>query len=92
MAVHAEPAHKASRRTLATLLLQWGEPATMRPAISQGRDSDVDELRKSIRLCTVTTALFENEQSQGRSVEFDAEGWGLMLAPWDQRVGIMIMC
>jgi superkiller protein 3 len=83
MAVHAEPAREDSRRTLATLLLQCGEPAIARPVISQGCDTDIGELRKSIGLRTVAMALFEDKQSVGEAWSLVQKG--LMLAPWDQR-------
>ncbi|KAH9978973.1 TPR-like protein [Lactifluus volemus] len=75
MAMHAEPAREASRRTLATLLLQCGLPAVARPVISQGRDSDIGELRKSIGLRAVATALSEDEPSLAKRAH---------VAPWDQ--------
>jgi hypothetical protein len=80
--MHAEPAREASRRTLATLLLQCGLPAVARPVISQGRDSDIGELRKSIGLRAVATALFEDEPSLAKAWSLAHKG--LMLAPWDQ--------
>ena len=83
MAVHAEPAREDSRRTLATLLLQCGDPAVARPVIAQVRDNDVGELRKSIGLRAVATALSEDKQSQREAWSLAQKG--VMLAPWDRR-------
>ncbi|KAI9449401.1 TPR-like protein [Lactarius psammicola] len=82
-AVHAEPARENARRELATLLLQTGEPAVARAVISQGRDSDIADLRQSIGLRAVAKALSEDEESL-------KEAWSMahksvMLAPWDRR-------
>ena len=79
----AEPSREDARRTLATLLLQCGEPAFARPVISQGCDCDVGELRKSIGLRAVATALFDDEESLGEARSMAQKG--VVLAPWDRR-------
>ncbi|KAH9058809.1 TPR-like protein [Lactarius vividus] len=82
-AVHAEPAREDARRELATLLLQTGEPAVARAVISQGRDSDIADLRQSIGLRAVAKAHSEDEESlkEARSMAHKS----VMLAPWDRR-------
>jgi thioredoxin-like negative regulator of GroEL len=82
-AVHAEPAREDARRALATLLLQCGEPAVARAVISQGRDSDIGDSRKSIGLRAVATALSGDEKSLGEAWSMALKG--VMLAPWDRR-------
>ncbi|KAH9083896.1 TPR-like protein [Lactarius deliciosus] len=82
-AVHAEPARENARRELATLLLQTGKPAVARAVISQGRDSDIADLRQSIGLRAVAKAHSEDEESL-------KEAWSMahksvILAPWDRR-------
>lgn len=81
--MHVEPAREDARRTLATLLLQCGEPAAARALISQRGDSDIAELRESIGLCAVAKALSEDEESLNEARSMAQKG--VMLAPWDRR-------
>jgi hypothetical protein len=82
-AVHAEPAREDARRTLATLLLQCGEPATARSVISQaGENSDIADLRASIGLRAVARALSGDEE--GLKEAWSLAQKGVMLAPWDR--------
>ena len=62
-AVHVEPAREDARRTLATFLLQCGEPTAARAVISQGgENSDIADLLASIGLRAVATALSDDEE------------------------------
>lgn len=82
-AVYVEPAREDSRRTLATLLLQCGEPAAARAIISQaGENCDIADLRTSIGLRAVAWALSGDEE--GLKVAWSLAQKGVMLAPWDQ--------
>jgi len=82
-AVHVEPAREDARRTLATLLLQCGEPAAARAVISQaGENSDISDLRASIGLRAVARALSGDEE--GLKEAWSLAQKGVMLAPWDR--------
>jgi len=82
-AVHIEPARDDARRTLATLLLQSGEPAAARAVISQGGDSDIADVRASIGLRAVALALSGGEESLKEARKMAQKG--VMLAPWDRK-------
>jgi len=82
-AVYVEPARQDARRTLATLLLQCGEPAAARAVISQaGENSDIADLRASIGLRAVARALSGDEE--GLKAAWSLAQKGVMLAPWDR--------
>ena len=82
-AVHVEPAREDARRTLATLLLQCGEPAAARAVISQGgENSDIADLRASIGLRAVAGVLSDDEE--GLKGAWSMTQKGVMLAPWDR--------
>jgi superkiller protein 3 len=81
--VHVEPAREDARQTLATLLLQCGEPAAARAVISQaGENSDIADLRASIGLAAVARALSGDEE--GLKEAWSLAQKGVMLAPWDR--------
>jgi superkiller protein 3 len=83
-AVHVEPAREEARRTLATLLLQCGEPDAARAIISQGGENgDIADLRASIGLGAVARALSGDEE--GLKEAWSMAQKGVMLAPWDRR-------
>jgi superkiller protein 3 len=83
-AVHVEPAREDAHRTLATLLLQCGEPAAARAVISQaGENGDIAGLRVSIGLRAVGRALSGDEV--GLKEAWSLAQKGVMLAPWDRR-------
>jgi superkiller protein 3 len=82
-AVHFEPAREDARRTLATLLLQCGEPAAARAVISPGgENNDIADLRASIGLRAVARALSGDE---GLEEAWSLAQKGVMLAPWDRK-------
>jgi len=83
-AVHVEPAREDARRTLATLLLQCGEPTAAQAIISQaGENSDIADLRASIGLRVVARALSRDEEDLKEAWSLAQKG--VMLAPWDRR-------
>jgi superkiller protein 3 len=83
-AVHVEPSREDARRTLATLLLQCGEPSAARAVISQGgENSDIADLRASIGLRAVARARSGDEE--GVREAWSLAQKGVMLAPWDRR-------
>ncbi len=82
--MHVEPAREDARRTLATLLLQCGEPAAARAVISQaGEHGDIAVLRVSIGLRAVARELSCDEE--GLKEAWSLAQKGVMLAPWDRR-------
>ena len=85
--VHVDPAHEDARRTLATLLLQCGEPAAARAVISQGSENgDIADLRASIGLLAVARALSDDEE--GLNEAWSLAQKGVMLTP-RERLGIL---
>ena len=83
-AVHVEPAREDARRTLATLLLQCGEPAAAQAVISQGSENgDIADLRASIGLRAVARALSDDEE--GLNEAWSLAQKGVMMAPWDRK-------
>jgi Flp pilus assembly protein TadD len=82
-AVHVEPAREDARRTLATLLLQRGEPAAAQAVITQaGENSDFADLRASIGLRAVARARSGDEG--GLKEAWSLAQKGVILAPWDR--------